>query len=441
MSGRIKQAFDLRANARDVFVRPESRMPLIDGVRALSIIYVLVFHSLVVLLVVFGGDNHTDLFRELLQQTPWYWQWAAMGDRGVDVFFVISGFLIGQMLFREYESNGRINLKRFFMRRLLRLTPVYWFVIVLFAVLAGPAVIDGLVQEDGLAYKDALWVFGASMAAYAAYLSNFLPYEQSYYIPFAWSLAVEEQFYILFSLFMAYAYAGINRRLAFLLGVFAASFLVRAFLFGLYPHLLVNGDELLAGAGGASSVTSIYREVIYDNLYTRFGAIVLGIVLAWLFVYRHRELERWMSPLRNGLLLVLALVLIVLMSVMPVFSEQDKPQWMVFLFHVSHRNLFSLGVVLLIAVALVPHGPGQAVQRFLSCRLFFPVAQLSYSMYLVHLPLLAMTATALKAVGATLGLGYAQTLLLMALSLPATFLLSLMMFVLIERPFMKLRKS
>lgn len=432
-----RSAFNLFANARDVFVRPQSRMPLIDGVRALSILYVLVFHGLIAMVVLVSKDKREVLFQQFVQDTPWYFQWVLMGDRGVDSFFVISGFLIGQLLFREFNRTGTINLKRFFMRRWLRLTPVYFLVIALFALLAGPDIVATMIEEQGIARSDALFTFWGSMLAYATYLNNFLPFEQGYYIPFAWSLAAEEQFYILFSLFMAFAFARIKGRLRFLCLLFAASFFIRWLLFYLNPELLVTGDVLLAGP---KEVVAGYWELVYGNLYTRFGAVMPGIILAYVYVHHWPFLEKWMTRLRSNLLVLLALALLFLTSVMPVYSGEKLPLWLHYVFHVGHRNLFALAVSLLIFAALFPYGMGGMIGRILACRIFYPVSQLSYSIYLIHLPLLVICAAIAGALGWTDKLGYPDMFIVLVFALPFVFFASLLMFVFIERPFMKLRR-
>lgn len=431
-------AFNIWANARDVFVRPPQRLPQIDGVRAFSILYVLVFHGLIALVVLLKPDERSIRFLQFVQDTPWYFQWVLMGDRGVDAFFVISGFLIGQLLFQEFNKTGTIDLKRFFMRRWLRLTPVYFLVIALFAVLAGPGIIDSLVQQQGLSEAQAQWRFWGAMAAYVTYLNNFLPFEQGYYIPFAWSLAVEEQFYILFSLFMAFVYVRIRHRLRFLLGLFLLSFVIRWLLFYCNPHLLVTGDVLLAGG---KDIVAAYWELIYGNLYSRFGAIMPGIVLAWLSVYRWPAVQQWMTVRRSNMLVLLALATLLVLTVMPVYSGQPLPLWLSYLFHVAHRNLFALALAVLILAALFPYGLGGLLGRLLSLRLFFPVSQLSYSIYLVHLPVLVLCALLLKALGVVDGLAYGPMFVVLALALPLIIAVSLLLYVLVERPFMKLRRG
>jgi peptidoglycan/LPS O-acetylase OafA/YrhL len=102
--------------------RPASRESVIDGVRAIAILWVFVLH------IVFF---HFGTFPEKVQgifASPWT-QWMRQGTMGVDLFFVISGFLIGTILLREYAKTSKIDLRRFYARRFLRLIPVYVVVI------------------------------------------------------------------------------------------------------------------------------------------------------------------------------------------------------------------------------------------------------------------------------------------------------------------------
>ena len=95
-------------------------MPFLDGLRAISIVIVIVSHL-------------QFIYRDRKHPTPWYL--LARGSVGVDVFFVISGFLITLLLLREHRRRGRVSLRQFYLRRVLRIFPAYFlFVAAAFAI-------------------------------------------------------------------------------------------------------------------------------------------------------------------------------------------------------------------------------------------------------------------------------------------------------------------
>jgi peptidoglycan/LPS O-acetylase OafA/YrhL len=115
---------------------------------------------------------------------PPVWYLAELGHLGVDMFFVISGFLITVLLLREYGRHQAISLKEFYVRRAFRILPAYFF------FLAGIAVLNGL---NAVALNGWDW-FGA-----LTYSVGFLP-NPSWDIGHIWSLSVEEHFYLLWPL-------------------------------------------------------------------------------------------------------------------------------------------------------------------------------------------------------------------------------------------------
>src|SRR5690606_40963085 len=81
-------------------------------------------------------SGEPEQFRAMVQNTPWYLGWVWSLDYSVDAFFVISGYLIATLLYREYNKSGSIDLKRFYWRRYLRLTPAYFaFILLVLAVI------------------------------------------------------------------------------------------------------------------------------------------------------------------------------------------------------------------------------------------------------------------------------------------------------------------
>jgi len=153
------------------------------------------------------------------------------GYIGVDIFYVISGFLITGLLLRELENNGRLNLKAFYTRRVKRLLPTS-FTVLFFTAITAWALYPKTMRHD----------LGRDLAAAAGYISNYLfaAWQMDYQnldatppvVIHYWSLAVEEQFY-LFWPFIIYALFRLGKRRAVLVGATAitlASFLLSLFL-------------------------------------------------------------------------------------------------------------------------------------------------------------------------------------------------------------------
>src|SRR5690348_7091594 len=146
-----------------------NRMPALDGIRAVAVLAVLLYHAE---LAAFQG-----------------------GFLGVDVFFALSGFLITRLLVEEFEKSGAISLTEFYKRRARRLLPA------LFAVILFVVVVTAFLVQDA-AHKTR-----QDAAAALVYLSNwwFVISEQSYFqswgrpplLQHLWSLAIEEQFYVI----------------------------------------------------------------------------------------------------------------------------------------------------------------------------------------------------------------------------------------------------
>lgn len=140
----------------------------LDGLRCLSILAVIWHHC---------GWN----------QAPDGWAVLSTGYLGVDLFFVISGFLITTLLLREREETGRISLRDFYIRRTLRIFPLYYTVIGLYVVTV-------FLFERNTVRGQA---FFSNLPFFLTYTSNwFIQLEGRVIFYFAWSLATEEQFYL-----------------------------------------------------------------------------------------------------------------------------------------------------------------------------------------------------------------------------------------------------
>jgi peptidoglycan/LPS O-acetylase OafA/YrhL len=147
--------------------RATSRFGALDGLRALSVLAVIWHHT--------GGGlvSHS---------------WAQLGHHGVTLFFAISGFLITTLLLREHDRHGAIDLRAFYVRRALRIFPLYYAVLLLYVILV-------FALER---HSDAGREFFANLKYFATYTSNlFVPLDGRTIFYFSWSLAAEEQFYLI----------------------------------------------------------------------------------------------------------------------------------------------------------------------------------------------------------------------------------------------------
>jgi peptidoglycan/LPS O-acetylase OafA/YrhL len=125
---------------------------------------------------------------QVLDVPPWLLTVGAPlfdGALGVQVFFVLSGWLICSLLLREREKKGRISLRDFYVRRSLRIWPAFYVFLLTVAVLAAVGAIDVPLQ-------DFVWA--------GLFLGNYAPQPLDWWLGHTWSLAVEEQFYLLWPL-------------------------------------------------------------------------------------------------------------------------------------------------------------------------------------------------------------------------------------------------
>ncbi|WP_050522571.1 acyltransferase family protein [Pseudorhodobacter wandonensis] len=231
---------------RDTFPR-NGQIPSLDGLRAVSI------------LVVFASHAGVSA--------------AIPGGFGVTVFFFLSGYLITTLLLREQSRTGGIDLRAFYMRRLLRLGPPILVTLALGCIMVWLGVFRGEVEA---------WTLASQLFFYYNYFVQFGERHEIFGSEVLWSLSIEEHFYLLWpALFLAIQRGRIGLR--FVLVLLVASLLWRWVRFVPMGH-----DELL----------------IYISSDTRLDGLLYGCLLA---LMQARGLaERWMpqGAARHGVILV-----------------------------------------------------------------------------------------------------------------------------------------
>lgn len=221
------------------------RIPSLDGLRAISIV-----------MVVLGHMTGTA-------GLPVRWLPFAWGGLGVTVFFVISGYLITSLLLKEQERTGSISLRMFYFRRTLRIFPAMYVLVAIVVILGATGVLAGPGEAERVQLRE------ADVVAAATYTMNFRV-EHSWWLAHTWSLAVEEQFYLLWP--AAVAYLGIAGGLRGAIGAMvAAPFFRVVFYYGwpAYRPLVEQAFPFVFDALATGCVLAMLRRQLWANRWYR----------------------------------------------------------------------------------------------------------------------------------------------------------------------------
>ncbi len=403
---RVGRAFSLRRNLRALLVPSPGHLRPLDGLRALSILWVMLFHAGWYAI----GSLPTAGYVRLLK-ARWmipFWR----GDFGVDVFFVLSGFLIAGLLIDERARTGRLALGLFYGRRLMRLWP---------ALLAALLLDVALVEK----HPDATW-------ATALYVSNFLPIGEAA-MGWTWSLAIEEQFYLVCPWLVGGVATLGGRARAGVLG-------------GLAIGLCVLGTAI-AWAGGfrAGDMEVVINrplepwarafDALYDKPWMRAGPLLTGVAAAYVLRAKGAMDALGRARALPVVALVAALGVAGVVTHWQLFEGLPPAAQAVFVG--ASRTAFGAAVAYVLLLSLSAHPVGRLLGRALSARALHPVAQLAYAAYLLN-PI--VTQLLYGALGPRVPSGGPETYALLApLSIAGTLAAAAALHLAVERPLMELR--
>ena len=357
------------------------KFPGLDLLRAIAIVWVMLFHSFLV-----GG---------LGEDYSWL---SRYGWMGVDLFFVLSGFLIGTQVLAPLARGGRLSFRDFYLRRAFRILPAFWVVLALY--IAFPA----LREAPGL---EPWWKF----ATFTLNLS--IDYANNAAFSHAWSLCVEEHFYLVFPLL---AWAMLRKpSVPKFVGLCA---LVAMAGIGLRSAVWLH-DTALVASGGMQR--NWFVEDIYYPTWARLDGLLAGVVLATFKVFRPQGWERAQAWANTVLLSGLGVMAVALW----LFKERTG-----LLGNSIGWPVLSLGLALLVFAGA---GKGSVIARWRVPGATW-LAAISYSLYLAHKSAFHLVETAwgetLEGRGVLAFCVYAAAALLAGAALYYT----------VERPFLRLRE-
>lgn len=313
-------------------------LPGLDGIRALAVIGVLFYHA--------------DL------------GWIRGGFLGVDVFFVLSGFLITSLILEELDRSGRVRFGRFYLGRARRLLPA----LLLMLIVVGAVV--------ALWYRDAAYHFARDSLASALYINNwwYIATDLSYFesigrpplLTHLWSLAVEEQFYLIWPFITFLAYRLFTRRgvgiLALVLALLSTAWMIT-----------------MSVSQGFPDFTDPSRA--YFGTDSHAMGLLIGAALATF--WRPGRLSASITPGARAVISAIGTLALITVIGFLVFVGEYTP-WM------YRGGFLVLAVIVAVLIAAASH-PASPLGRYLGSQPWRYLGQRSYGLYLWHWPVFMLT--------------------------------------------------
>jgi peptidoglycan/LPS O-acetylase OafA/YrhL len=342
-------------------------VPQLDGMRGIAILAVIGFHA--------------------------GFSFLSGGFFGVDIFFVLSGFLITSLLLKEYDKYEYINLKHFYLRRALRLLPALILLLFIFT-LASIIFLNWQDARSNLLDAGIVLFYVANWArAFQIHGAGWLGH--------AWSLSIEEQFYILWPTLLIFLLKRVqSKRKIFYIIVLLA---VLSWLLRLY---LISSGAL--------------TERIYNGLDTRADSLLTGCALG-VFLSSDILTAKLKDKLSKLLQYFYPMAILILIGVI-ISANLDGLyvyKWLLGLVEISTAFL-----ILAIFIS-----EKSVLKRFLSIKPLVWIGSISYGLYLWHYPIFSLL------------WHLHQDSLILSVGIPASFIIATCSYYFWERPFLKLKKK
>ena len=312
----------IRSGLHELSHRPPSQVPALDALRAFAVLLVIGAH--------YAGSQwpaaHGADIR-LAHNPVFYYGWT-----GVDLFFILSGFLIGKQLWRELDRTGTVNVPRFWLRRGFRIWPLFFALLLYLTLWRGrpPELAD--------------WLF------YSNYVTTV--YGRS------WSLSTEEQFYIAVPILLLLTTRYLPKRAQIwpLIAMVVAVQPLRIWQRQHYLALGLTGDKL--------------AEKMNYPIHVHCEALLIGVLIAWLSTSRPHVFKtkgRWGTSVVGMIVAATGLVVGIALDV-------------------YNKQIFSFLALALIfgSIAFLVLADRSPLTSPLRSRIFYPISRLAYGMYLNH---------------------------------------------------------
>ena len=362
--------------------QPPNKYYGLDNLRAFAIIMVFFFH-----------------YQRWFEHPAWMPTALNFGWTGVDLFFVLSGFLISSQLFAQIKKDGHFSMRNFYIKRFFRILPIYYFVLAIYFLFP---------FFSSTQLLPPLWKFLTFTQNFGADFTN----QRAFGV--VWSLCVEEHFYLLMpAILLLLLKTGIFKKgYLLLLVLFIAGFLLRLYSwYDVYLHQ-TNGVEN----------RMLWVQTIYYPTYNRLDGLLAGVSIAAMYNY----LPAIFNRLSKYVNLLIAIGLIILTGTYFLCGNN-----MDFVRSVFSFPLVSIGFGCTVLGAIMPNS---FLYKWKSVVLT-KIAELSYALYLVHMAIILSAQTVLSDWGIA-----KNSSLMLVLTIILCIVVALILHHAIEKPFMKMRE-
>lgn len=362
--------------------QPPNKYYGLDNLRAFAIIMVFFFH-----------------YQRWFEHPAWMPTALNFGWTGVDLFFVLSGFLISSQLFAQIKKDAHFSMRNFYIKRFFRILPIYYFVLAIYFLFP---------FFSSTQLLPPLWKFLTFTQNFGADFTN----QRAFGV--VWSLCVEEHFYLLMpAILLLLLKTGIFKKgYLLLLVLFVAGFLIRLYCwYDVYLHQ-TNGVEN----------RMLWVQTIYYPTYNRLDGLLAGVSIAAMYNYLPAIFNR-LSKYAN---LLIAIGLIILTGTYFLCGNN-----MDFVRSIFSFPLVSIGFGCTVLSAIMPNS---FLYKWKSVVLT-KIAELSYALYLVHMAIILSAQTVLSDWGIA-----KNSSLMLVLTIILCIVIALILHHAIEKPFMKMRE-
>ncbi|MDX1353646.1 MAG: acyltransferase [Thiomicrorhabdus sp.] len=358
--------------AEEIVNQPAKAFPVVDFLKGLSVLMVILFH--IFFAVFFLFKKQPEKLQQFIDSIPPWLSFVLTFDKAVDIFFMLSAFLLSYALLKVYDKKQSIHIGRFYLHRFFRIYPLFLVALLLY----GLADINKLLQDGwySLLFIENIYSKGI--------------------IPVQWSLSIEMQFYLILPFLLLFL-AKSTRPISWLVFLIVLSIIGRFLLAWQSPVIYqTHWYNLVDSANG-----KIYMDTMYYVIQSRITPLLLGMLWA-VILWRQPSFKLNLSKLKRYVLWGAGLTTIYISMRFPIYYLDSlyysNFNEMLNLFLVTlHRIIFSaaiLGLVLLAHYQTTQNKPLNLFQQIktsvVEWRGWRLLSEVAYPMYFFHFPFIVV---------------------------------------------------